>query len=79
MAEDRGVLHANLSGTAHRGWQDFCEDQGVSIAGLLEAIGQDLAQSVETGASDELVQSERIRRARQIDADRRRRGPRTVS
>lgn len=77
MAE-RQALHAYLSTDAHEAWQDFATENGVSVTGLLEAQGLDLADEIakaeneEGGAAD--IRQPWVKAARKIDAQRRRRG-----
>ena len=66
------AVHAYLSDDAHAAWQGVATEYGVSMSGLIEAMGADLQQP-----DDERIlgpQLERlVKRARRIDADRRRR------
>ena len=66
------AVHAYLSDDAHATWQDVSTDFGVSVSGLIEAMGIDLTrpadQRILTPDLDLLV-----RRARNVDAARRRR------
>jgi hypothetical protein len=72
MAE-RQALHAYLSQEAHAAWMMFAEENGVSVTGLLEALGLEI--DVELAAIDaHEVRQSWVRRARKIDAERRRRG-----
>lgn len=71
----RQALHAYLSPGAHESWQAFSEDNGVSVTGLLEALGLELKVELAAIESDELRQ-DWVKRARRIDAERRRRGGR---
>lgn len=72
---DRSALHAYLSDEAHAAWAVFSEENGVSVTGLLEALGLELAEELE-GADPDTIRNDWIRRGRRIDAARRRRGPR---
>jgi hypothetical protein len=70
MADYR-ALHAYLSTEAHERWHVFAEEQGVSMTALLETMG------VELPVGDDDLRPEwqsRVRAARKIDAQRRRRG-----
>lgn len=70
------AVHAYLSDDAHETWQQVAGEYGVSVSGLIEALGLDL-QHV---ADDQALASrlpELVKRARRIDADRRRRSGRT--
>lgn len=68
---ERQALHAYLGQEAHAGWQDFAEQNGVSATSLCEVIGVDLGGAVLTG--DDIF-PDLVKRARKIDAQRRRRG-----
>lgn len=72
---DRQALHAYLSKRAHVAWSAFSEANGVSVTGLLEALGQELADELEDVEPDDLRQTW-VKIARRIDAQRRRRGGR---
>lgn len=62
---DRSALHAFLSHDAHEGWHGNAARLGVTVSGLLEVMGADLASMTER---DPVVQA-----ARKVDAARRRR------
>jgi nicotinamide mononucleotide (NMN) deamidase PncC len=66
------AVHAYLSDEAHAIWQEVATDYGVSVSGLIEAMGADLnkpvGERVLTPQLDGLVT-----RARRVDAARRRR------
>jgi len=70
------AVHAYLSDGAHETWQDVATEYGVSVSGLIEAMGLDLQLP-----ADEQVIGPRleglVKRARRIDADRRRRTARS--
>jgi len=74
MVEQRPAVHAYLTVESHQAWQTFAEENGVSVTGLIEAIGREL--TVEMQAADDPidVRQDWVRRARRIDAERRRRG-----
>jgi hypothetical protein len=70
---NRQALHAYLDSDTHQAWTDWTEDQGISVTGMLEAIGRMLIEQPEdweriTDAID------LVKKARRIDAKRRRRG-----
>jgi hypothetical protein len=73
MSDDRRALHAYLSREAHDAWHDFAAEQGVSVSGLLEASGRNLAPVVDGNAEPRKEQLELVDAARKIDAARRRR------
>jgi hypothetical protein len=73
MNDDRRALHAYLSREAHDAWHDFAAEQGVSVSGLLEASGRNLAPVVDGNAEPRKEQLELVDSARKIDAARRRR------
>ncbi len=79
MTEDEDpryrAVHAYLSDEAHGTWQEVATEYGVSVSGLIEALGVDLQSPVETQVIAPRL-PELIKRARRIDADRRRRAGR---
>lgn len=73
MAEERKALHAYLSEHSYTAWQAFSEENGVSVTGLLESLGLNLAVEIaETGDAD--IRQDWVRAGRKVDAVRRRRG-----
>jgi hypothetical protein len=68
---ERRALHAYLSDDAHERWHDIAADLGVSVSALLESMAADLDEGggIVIGPHFE----ETVRRARRIDAERRRR------
>lgn len=74
MGDQREAIHAYLSLGAHGAYQTFAEENGVSVTGLLEALGLEL--SVELGMSSDAtdIRQDWVKRGRKIDAERRRRG-----
>lgn len=71
---ERHAVHAYLSERACDAWTTLAEDNGVSKTGVLEAIGRELADELDTDGSFSPEWDLRVRAARRIDADRRRRG-----
>jgi len=69
---NRSALHAYLSVDSHAAWQAFSEENGVSVTGLLEALGRELAAELEDIEPDDMRQTW-VKKARRIDAERRRR------
>lgn len=76
-AQDRVAVHAYLSPEAHKAWQDFADEEGISLSGVLEAMATevlDLAQPTDVTLESALL---RVAKAgRKIDAERRKRGKR---
>jgi len=73
MTQERQAIHAYLSDEAFEAWRILAEENGVSVTGVLEAMGLMLkAELAVADATD--VQQEWIRAGRKIDAMRRRRG-----
>jgi hypothetical protein len=74
MGSIREAIHAYLSEEAHSAFMAFAEENGVSVTGLLEALGLEL--SVELGMSSDAtdIRQDWVKRGRKIDAARRRRG-----
>ena len=74
MADSRKAIHAYLSPEAHDQWHDFAAENGVSVSGLLEAIGLEWKDQMKTDDGDLPAEIESLaKRARRIDASRRRR------
>jgi hypothetical protein len=73
VPEERLALHAYLSPESHGAWQAFSEENGVSLTGLLEALGLELRDELEQ-AGDADIRQPWVRQGRKIDAQRRRRG-----
>jgi hypothetical protein len=69
MAEERRAVHAYLSIESHQVWHRVAEEAGVSLSGLLEALASEMGED----ASSDPRWSARVREARKIDAQRRRR------
>lgn len=69
------AIHAYLSLTAKTAWSMMSEHNGVSITGLMEAMGGEWAKEIKAndGEADGL-HLPLVRAARKIDAQRRRRG-----
>jgi hypothetical protein len=65
------AVTVRLSDAARAGWEDVCLAHGVTLTALVESIGCTFA---ETGITLLPAAMMVIDRARQIDADRRRRG-----
>jgi len=69
-----GAIHAFLSEEAKLGIQVLSIDEGVSITGLLEALGRELHAEIQKAGGEAFgLRPAWIRQARRIDADRRRR------
>lgn len=74
MADSRKAIHAYLSPEAHDQWHDFAAENGVSVSGLLEAIGLEWKDQMQAEGGDLPPEIEGLaKRARRIDASRRRR------
>ncbi|MDJ0640177.1 MAG: hypothetical protein QNJ20_15215 [Paracoccaceae bacterium] len=69
VAEDREVISAKVSQGSAAGWRKFCEDNGVSLAALLEVAGLHLADETNPPTTTERI--EMIEEARAIDIQRR--------
>lgn len=61
-------IHAYVSENAHAVWLAFSEEEGVSLTGLIEALAHRIEQDMSQKEIDSWV-----KRARKIDAQRRRR------
>ena len=70
--ERRRNIHARVSEDSYAGWASLCDKEGVTMSGLMEAIGLFWLEHREEPVSD--VQGKGIMAiAHQIDRDRRRR------
>jgi hypothetical protein len=69
---DRRALHAFLSDEAHDAWHRVAGELGVSVSGMLEAMATELEKPVSESALGDRVEV-LVKRARKIDAQRRRR------
>lgn len=76
MAEDRSALHCYLDVDTRDAWKHYAEENGVSETALIEAIGREIRQFINAGTDMMDVWPERIKVARRIDGQRRRRGGR---
>lgn len=72
--EARRAVHAYLSEHAHDGWSEFAEANGVSVTGLIEDFGRTLSDEIDDAGDAADIRQDWVKRARKIDADRRRRG-----
>lgn len=70
MTQSRATIHAYLSDQAGEAWHTFADENGVSISGLAESLGLDLAAGIDDPARLEAW----VKDARRIDSTRRRRG-----
>ena len=66
------AVHAYLSDDAHQTWQEVTTELGVSISGLVEAMGSDLGRAPDDRALEPRLDT-LVRQARRVDAERRRR------
>ena len=74
VPKQREAIHAYLSETAYGAFQTFAEENGVSVTGLLEALGLELDAELSMSSDATDVRQGWVKRGRRIDADRRRRG-----
>jgi hypothetical protein len=69
--DTRRTIHANISAEAREGWRSFCDENGVSISAMVEAVGLYYARV----ARGEIAPSRRgqaaVAEARRIDVERR--------
>lgn len=70
---DSSALHAYLSKEARTAWRTFSEENGVSVTGLLESLGLNIAEELDGHEADDIRQ-DWVKAARRIDVQRRRRG-----
>jgi hypothetical protein len=73
MAE-RQALHAYLSEQSHEAWHTFSEENGVSVTGLLESLGHQLAEEIEAAGDAADIRGAWVKQGRKVDTQRRRRG-----
>ncbi|MCB1251262.1 MAG: hypothetical protein KDB33_15115 [Acidimicrobiales bacterium] len=73
MADTRRAIHAYLSDDAHEAWHEFAAENGVSVSGLLEAMGVRFAERLRDGEAADAELDALTRAARKVDAARRRR------
>lgn len=66
------VIHANVSDTTFEAWQAFSIDNGISVTGVIEALGT--IGPIAGGKS--LSADQLVKEARKVDSERRRRGGR---
>lgn len=76
MPENHYPLHAYLSEKAQQAWKDFAEGNGVSVSGLLEGLGQQLSEEIESSGDAADIRQDWVKQGRKIDSARRRRGGR---
>lgn len=78
MPDGRNALHAYLTEQSHGAWHQMAADNGVSLTGLLHAVGMEMDELKGTAEDyTELGETPewkaRIKHARRFDAARRRR------
>ena len=66
MAEQQRAVRARLSDSAWEGWDALAREEGVTLTGLIEALGLALQQGWE-------VPAHLLRAAKEIDRERSRR------
>ena len=72
---NRQAIHAYLDAGTHQAWVDWSEEEGISITGMLEAIGRMIVEEPEDWQRIAIGMG-LVKKARRIDATRRRRGGR---
>lgn len=70
---NRQAIHAYLDDDTHKAWIDWSEDEGISVTGMLEAIGRMIIEEPEDWQRFTAATG-LVKKARRIDATRRRRG-----
>lgn len=73
MAEPKSALHCYLDKDTRAAWKQYAEENGVTETGLIEAIGRELRKKFNEGEDPLDIWPERIKVARKIDGERRRR------
>lgn len=66
---DRETLSAKVSADSAKGWKEFCRNNGISLAAMLEVAGLRLAQESYPPRLEERVSM--VDAARKIDIERR--------
>jgi predicted ATPase len=80
LRDDGASLNANLTREARAAIITLADDNGVSVSTILEAWCQELAAEIAANDGDAVgIQIELLQHARQIGAQRRRRGNRLAS
>lgn len=72
--DSRKAIHAYLTNEAHDTWHKVAAENGVSVSGLIEAMGQDWLAHM-PGETDEYF-GNLVKHARKIDTANRRRAGR---
>ena len=72
LAKDRQAVHCYLTTRSHLVLNTFAEENGVSVTSLVEALCESLDERIEKNGYG--CDPDWVRRARKIDAFRRRRG-----
>ena len=67
--EEREILSVKISKKSIEGWRDFCAHGGISLTALVEVAGLQLAN--ETMPPKVQARIEMIKKAREIDLERR--------
>jgi hypothetical protein len=65
-------FHARVTVRAHRAWRSFAASNGVSVSGVVEALGERF-ETIE-GTDTPPAVKRLVKRAREIDAENRKRG-----
>jgi len=73
MPEERRAIHAYLTVESHEVWHTVSEEAGVSLSGFLESMAADMGENPPDEGGHPRW-NEVVKRARRIDAQRRRRG-----
>ncbi len=74
MAEQRRAIHAYVTDEAFEAWRHYATEAGVSVSGLIEAIGTEFAEAAAAGQDMGAYQPDLLKAARRVDAGNRRRG-----
>ncbi len=69
--ESREIVSGRVSAASAKGWKDFCQNNGISLAAFLEAAG--LALSKESFPPSVKERQMLVERAREVDLERPRR------
>lgn len=70
--QEKRAIHAYTSVEARDAWNEFADLNGVSVTGLLEALGLELIEELDHSDATEIRQAW-VKAGRRVDAERRKR------
>ncbi|MEX2294639.1 MAG: hypothetical protein WD691_12685 [Acidimicrobiales bacterium] len=78
MANGRRTLAVRISDEARSALEAYCQEQGITVTAFVEAVGHQIIDLRADTPSDKALRraaADTVRIARQIDSERRARGP----